>query len=120
MLHALICACALAPFDFYSHGPYDSAIPRPEQILGYNVGERHTTFREQESAISQLRDKASGRIKIITYGKSVEGRPLRVVAIGSEANIARLDNLRQDWEKLTNPQAGQDTAAITKRTPALV
>ena len=99
---ALLAALALlAPkFDFYEHGPYDTAIPKPETILGYGPGERTSVYRDQERVVDALVLAAKGRARKIPYGSSVEGRPLRVVAVSSPANMARLDGIRKEHELL--------------------
>ena len=99
---ALLAALALlAPkFDFYDQGPYDAAIPRPESILGYGPGERTSVYRDQERVVDALVLAAKGRARKIPYGSSVEGRPLRVVAVSSPANMARLDGIRKEHELL--------------------
>ncbi len=101
---ALLAGLALfAPkFDFYSEGPYDGSIPRPESILGYGPGERTTVYRDQERVVDAIVAAAKGRARKIVYGSSVEGRPLRVVAVSSSANIARLDEIRKAHEELAN------------------
>src|SRR4051812_34679846 len=97
MLLSFLAASLLAPkLNFYADGPYDATVPKPESILGYNVGERHTTFREQEMVDLAIAEKARDRVRMFTYGKSGGGRPLRVFAISSPANIARLDQIRQE------------------------
>ncbi|RYG27132.1 hypothetical protein EON82_00595 [bacterium] len=87
-------------FDFYTEGPYDSSVPRPEKILGYGPGERHTFYHDQERVVDALIRSAPNRAKKIVYGTSVEGRPLRVVAVSSPANLARLDQIRKEHEDL--------------------
>ena len=100
---ALLAGLLLAPkFDFYSEGPYDPAIPKPESILGYGPGERHTVYRDQERVVDALVASARGRARKIVYGASVEGRPLRVVAVSSPANMARLDEIRKEHEALAS------------------
>ena len=98
---ALLAGLILAPkFDFYAEGPYDRAVPRPESILGYGPGERTTTYRDQERVVDAMVAAAGARARKIVYGASVEGRPLRVVAISSPANIARLDAIRKEHEAI--------------------
>lgn len=88
------------PFDYYAFGPYDSAVPRPESLLGYAPGERHTNFRDQERVVFAIANAARDRVKVIEYGKTPEGRPLRVLAISSPKNIARLDAIREEHAKI--------------------
>ena len=82
-------------FDFYSEGPYRSDIPRVEAELGYEPGTRITTFRDQERYVNLVASRAKDRIKEFPYGKSVQGRPLRIFAISSPKNLARLDSIRK-------------------------
>ncbi|MFK7959494.1 MAG: M14 family zinc carboxypeptidase [Phycisphaerales bacterium] len=68
----------------------DPAVPAPATILGHALGER---FVRHASAVAWCRTlaAASPRVRLIEYGTSIEGRPLLVLAISSEANIDRLD-----------------------------
>jgi hypothetical protein len=118
VLLSAILALQAPAFDFADQGPYDSAISSPPQVLGYVPGERHTTFRDQEHYMLGLADQAQDRIKVFQYGKSTEGRPLRVMAISSPANIARLDEIRANILSLSEP--GADVKAIAAKTPIIV
>src|SRR5471030_2533564 len=96
---------ASAPFDFYADGPYDSAVPRPDSLLHYGPGERVTTYRDQERVVLAISDKAKARVKVIEYGESVERRPLRVIAISSPQNIARIEEIRKEHAAIANGEA---------------
>ncbi len=120
MLLALLASVvftAPGPLDFYADGPYDSAVPRPDSLLHYGPGERITNFRDQERVILGIADKAKARVKVIDFGMSVERRPLRVVAISSPENIARLEVIRKDHDAIANGVADE---ATIKRTPPIV
>lgn len=120
MLVAFLVAGSLAsarPLDFYSTGPYDPSVPRPESILGYSIGSRITTYRDQERVLTGIATAAKARLRTIEYGKSVEGRPLRVYAMSSEDNIKRLDAIREDMAKIA---AGDDAPDRLARTPSVV
>lgn len=108
------------PFDFHRFGPYDGAVPKPETILGYQAGERHTVFRDQENVVYGIADKAKARVKIIEFGRSTEGRPLKIAVVSSPRNIQQLERLRQDFVHLANPKPGEDLSPLIKRLPALV
>ena len=100
-LASLAALALLAPrFDFYSEGPYDPSIPKPETVLGYGPGERTTVYRDQERVADAIVAAAKGRAKKIPYGTSAEGRPLRIVALSSPANLARLDEIRREHGEL--------------------
>lgn len=79
----------------YPYAPFASGIPKPEALLGYQLGTRQTTYREQEQVIRALVAASRGRAREIAYGKSVEGRPLRIIAISSPANLSRLEQIRK-------------------------
>jgi hypothetical protein len=96
MLLALAAACVAPKFTFYADGPYDSAIPRPEATLGYNIGEHTTNFRDQERVLQAIVAKTGARVKVIEFGKSWEGRPLRIYAVSAPENMARLEEIRKD------------------------
>lgn len=108
------------PFDFHQNGPYDGSVPKPETILGYEPGERHTVFRDQERVVLGIAEKARARVRIIEYGKSTEGRPLRIAVASSPKNIQQLERLRQDFVHLANPAPGEDLTPLIERLPALV
>ena len=82
-------------FDFYTNGPYDPSVPKPETVLGYGPGERHTPFRDQELTLNAIAGKAGAKVREFRYGATNEGRPLRVFAVSSPRNIARLDELKR-------------------------
>lgn len=97
MLAALAVGLALAAspkFDFYADKPYDSAIPKPDAVLGYAIGERHTNFRDQERSLMAIAAGAGKRVKVIEFGKTWEGRPLRIYAVSSAENMAKLEDIR--------------------------
>src|SRR5579862_4159756 len=99
MFFALVAGMVLAApsqFDFYADKPYDPSIPKPDSTLGYALGERTTNFRDQERALMAIASAAGKRVKVIEYGKSWEGRPLRIFVVGSPENMNRLEAIRRD------------------------
>jgi len=92
----------LKPVSFYSHGPYDPAIPTPESVLRYQPGERHTNFRDQERVMMAISGAAKSRVKVIQYGETAEGRPLRIYVIGNAANMAHLADIQAAHQELAN------------------
>jgi hypothetical protein len=101
-------------YDWYKFGPYASGVPRPDVTLGYGPGDRHTTFREQEKALFAIAEKAKAKVKVIEFGRSVEGRPLRLYAVSTAENIKRLEQIR-----LANLQAANGQP-VPADLPALV
>ncbi len=91
-------------FAFDPQLPYDAAVPTPESVLGYPLGSEMSLYAH----IVQYYEKlavASPRIKLNTYGKTYEGRPLINVVITSEANQRNLEELRRQHLRLTDPDA---------------
>jgi Zinc carboxypeptidase len=113
MLLALLGALTLSQkhlLDFYAYGPYDLTIPKPESILGYGPGEKHTNFRDQERVLSAIASTAKDRVRMFPYGVTPEGRPLRIFAISDPKNISRLESIRQEHAELA---AGRGNANET-------
>lgn len=99
------------PLDFYANGPYDTRVVRPEVTLGYEIGSRITNFRDQERVLLGIANAASARVKEIQYGKSSEGRPLRIFAVSTPENIARLDQIRSEIGELAKGNATPERLA---------
>jgi hypothetical protein len=121
MLAPLLVALAMAigpgRFDFFSHGPYDSAVPKPDVLLGYGAGEHETDYMNQDRVVQAIVDSSPAKSKYITYGKSVEGRPLRIVVISSAENMARLDAIRADIGSLASGDAKDPSGVIGRTVP---
>ncbi len=100
---------------------YDPAIPTLKQVLGFEPGEKVATPDEMHRYLRAL-EAASPRIKVQVIGKSWEGRDLMFVYIGSEANIARLDDIKSKMQQLADPRRTNQAAARTLMNdlPALV
>ncbi|MBL8878510.1 MAG: hypothetical protein JNG88_05260 [Phycisphaerales bacterium] len=88
---------------FFPGARHDAAIPTPDAVLGFRLGDKPATHAQIEAAIRAI-SSASRRCKLIEYAKTHEGRALYYVAISSEANIARLDAIRADAQKLADPR----------------
>ncbi|MBC7790322.1 MAG: hypothetical protein H7Z74_10285 [Anaerolineae bacterium] len=109
-------------FSFYDRGPYRASVPRPESILGYDVGLMNTQFAAQERTLLAIAEAAKDRVRIEEIGSSYERRTMRLYIISAPENIARLDAIRADLDKIADPR-GQSQAelnAIVARTPAVV
>ncbi len=67
----------------------------PQEYFGYGFGERfhfHAQVAEYARYITQANP---GNTRLLPYGKTFEGRDLLVVALGSEENINRLEEIRK-------------------------
>jgi hypothetical protein len=103
-------------YYFPADGEYDSAIPSPEQFLGFEIGDRHLQHHELSAYVQSL--AKSKRVKLIEYGKTYGNRPLYVLAITSPKNLKQLDRIREAQQKLSNPESSDDVD--TTKQPAII
>ena len=97
---------------------YDDAIPTPDAVTGYRLGEiiytpdLHADYIEAVSAVS---DRVSAEV----IGRSHFGRPIHRVTITSPDNQARLDEVRAAQRALASPgaePASEDHPAVVQIT----
>ncbi len=112
---------AQEPFDFYSRGPYRPAVPRPEAITGYAAGEQQTMYAVMQHYLDTLAATATDRVRIETWGRTTEYRPIRALIISDPANLARLDQIRAGIAELIDPRKTSPAraAAIAAQSPAV-
>src|SRR5690349_6629130 len=83
---------------------YDPAIPTVEQVLGKPSGARITPSADVIRYFRELEKAAPGRIKVIPYAKSWQGRELVYVLIGSPETIGKRDSISADMKALADPR----------------
>ncbi|GAB3558406.1 M14 family metallopeptidase [Spirosoma fluminis] len=88
-----------------------TTVVSPAQFLGYQVGERYTPHHRVLAYAEQVARQVPNRVKLLPYGTTHEGRQLMVVAVASEANISRLDEIRTNNLKRIGLADGQSTSA---------
>lgn len=108
-------------FDFYTRGDYRPEVPRPQSILRYDVGDHHTTYAQMEQVITAIARTTADRVKIYEIGTTNEHRMQYLVAISAPENIARIDEIRGNVARLTDPRktSASDARAIAETTPAI-
>jgi hypothetical protein len=111
-----------AKFSFYDRGPYRQDVPRPESILGFNVGSAHTQYHLQERVLLAIAESAKDRVRVEEIGVSAERRTMRIYIVSSPENIARLDAIRADLDRIADPRGATQAQldAVIARTPAVV
>lgn len=80
---------------FFPEGTaFDSAIPSPQEFLGYPIG---TYFTRQDRIVAYMEELArlSDRASYQSIGRTFEYRDMPVLTITSPANHARLEEIRQ-------------------------
>ena len=127
MRPALLLALVASPlaaqgFDFYARGPYRPAVPRPEAVLGYAAGEQHTMYALLQHYLDTLVASAPERVRVETWGRTAERRPIRALVISDPANLARLDQIRGEIAELTDPRKTSPARAaeIAAKDPIIV
>jgi hypothetical protein len=109
-------------FSFYAKGPYRSTVPRPDTILGYAVGTWHTQYASQERVLLNIAQSARDRVRVEEIGVTNERRTMRLYIVSAPENIARIDAIRADLDRIADPR-GATPAQINEaigRTPAVV
>jgi hypothetical protein len=97
---------------------YDAAIPTPEDVTGYRVGQivfPPDLHREYIAAVAAVSD----RVSVTEIGRSHFGRPILRVTVTSPRNQARLDEIRETQRSLVAanaPQPPADHPAVVQLT----
>ena len=80
---------------------FSQTITKPSQHFGFEPGADRMLFSyEQMIDYFKVLEKQSGRIKTFNIGNTPFGKPLYMVCISSEGNIANLDELKEINRKL--------------------
>src|SRR5688572_17447917 len=88
---------------FYASATYDAKVTPPDRCLGHPVGAR---IAPGEAIIACFRrwDDESPRVRVDRYATSHEGRELVRAIITAPENLARLDDIRRDLDRLADPR----------------
>jgi len=99
----------------------DGKVPRPDAFLGYPLGARFTSWDRMLEYIDAVA-AVSPRVKLTEYGRTAEGRPLRLVTLGTPENLARLDEIRRDHLRLGEPAGVPESERdrLVQKLPAIV
>ncbi len=82
---------------------FDPATPSPESITGHAVAAKAVRYDALERYARALAD-ASKLVTFTSYGKSHEGRTLYYLTITSEGNHRRIEKIKADNAKLSDPR----------------
>ncbi|HSN87156.1 MAG TPA: M14 family zinc carboxypeptidase [Thermoanaerobaculia bacterium] len=99
----------------------DSRVPRPDEFLGYTLGSRFTPWDRMLAYVDAVA-ASSPRVRVQEYGRTYEGRPLRLIAIATPENLARLEEIRREHLRLADPAAVSppDRDALIGKLPTIV
>ncbi|HEX6317104.1 MAG TPA: M14 family zinc carboxypeptidase [Gemmatimonadaceae bacterium] len=100
---------------------FDSRVPTPRSVLGYEVGERFTPHHMVLRYFERVA-QASPRVVLDTLGHTFEGREYVAAIVTSERNHARMAQIRADAQRLADPRGASaaDLDAAISRAPAIV
>jgi hypothetical protein len=114
---ALVALLALrAPAALRAESPRGEAlrsdVPSPESVLGFRPGEdRHLVDWDEVLAYLARLDAASDRVRVEEIGKTTQGRPFVMATVTSQANFARLEEIRETNLRLADPRGlGEEEA----------
>jgi hypothetical protein len=100
-----------------------AAPPSPESVLGFRPGDdRKLADWSQIVDYFHRLDAASDRVKVEEVGRTTEDRPFLVAIITSEANMARLEEIRRANLRLADPRglSDEDAARLIERGKTIV
>jgi len=113
-----------APIALSPGTQYDSRIPTLAQVVGHDYGEAISTPEQIVAYFKALEAASSGRLTLVEYGRSYEGRPLCVALIGDPKWVspAGLERLRAALGALADPRtaATDQDLLVRTRVPVVV
>ncbi len=96
---------------------YNPDIPSPKSFLGFEIGEQHLSHDQLVYYLKMLCER-SDRMQWIEYARTYENRPLLLIQVSSPTNLAKLEQIREEHLKLSDPS---QSGSLTLNTmPAVV
>ncbi len=114
-------AMAQDDFEFWPNANYDPAVPTFQSVLGYEPGDRITWTHNVRRYFDALEDYAPDRVRVVDYATSWEGRGLFYAVVTSADNLANLDTIKANMQRLRDPRvtSAADAASIIETQPAV-
>ncbi len=98
--------------ELVDHLPASDHVPTPLKFNGYIAGaDGHLTYAEDVARYLRALEAASPRIKVMSMGKSEEGREMIVAVVSDEQTIANLDHYRDITRRLSDPRTLDEAQA---------
>jgi hypothetical protein len=98
-------------YYFGENHKFNPAIPSPEAFLGYQTGTHHTRYDQLEAYFSELaRVSENADLRVIGYTHG--GRPILVLIISSSKNLLKLEEIRVNHLKITDPTSSFDHSTL--------
>ena len=83
-------------------GIAQNGLQSPSSYLGYTIGTKFTRHHQVVAYFNSVAQANPSMVKIISYGKTNEGRDLLVAAVGLPENIAQLEDIKKRNNNLLN------------------
>ena len=97
--------------EFWPDATYDSAVPTPASVIGYELGDRVTRVHDVYDYFEALADYAPQSVRIVEYAESWEARPLIYAIITSPENLRNIDDIKSGMQRLRDPRSTDASAA---------
>lgn len=106
-------------FEFLPGSIYDNSIPKPAEILGYNIGDKPANYFEAVNYLKTLSEK-SPLISLYECGQTHQGRKLYYLIATSPKNMAQLESIKSNLLKLSDPRSisESEASAIISSSPS--
>lgn len=92
--------------ELVDHLPASQTVPSPLKHFGQIIGAPNILHHSAEIyGYMRALEKASPRVRVLSNGKTEEGRETICVVITSEANMQRLERLKEITKKLSDPRS---------------
>ncbi len=106
-----------------NHLPKAAGVPTPKDVLGYHIGQPKKLTRTADIyRYYRALEQATPRVKVMSIGRTDEGRECIVVAVSDAAAIRDLDRYRGYLAQLADPrQLSEDAATdiVAKPNPSI-
>lgn len=98
--------------ELVDHLPASATVPTPEKALGYIAGAKDKlTYAAEIHQYLRSVAAASPRVRVMSMGRTEEGREMILVLVSDEANLKRLDELKRATNRLADPRGVSDAEA---------
>lgn len=95
--------------DIFDSPPIvNASIPKPEEVTGVRVGERHWYHYEIVNYLDALAEASPRMVALGEHARSYGGRPLVSYALSTPENLARLDEIKRARSAIIDPEADVD------------
>ena len=99
---------------------YNADVPTLRQVVGHGWAEAISSTADIERYIRALADH-SPQVQLVEYGRSWEGRGLHYLVIGTQANVARIEEIKEIRRKLREPRttSREEAETLIESLPAV-